>query len=150
VLPFSVTQHVDIPATPDLAPIADRLVRGLDALGARHVVRTHQGVQFTAGLFRPVKRDNLLLVVGSGELTVGPFESGVRITYCLRFAQFLAITGIGMLVVAAFSVSGDRSGSLLRVGVVAGLGWLLLFGYYVVRALIEVPRWIRRTAMARR
>jgi hypothetical protein len=150
VLPFSITRHVDLPATPDLAPIADRLVAGLEALGARHVIRTHQGVQFTAGLFRPVKRDNILLAVGSGELTVRPFESGVRITYCLRFAQFLVITGLGMLVVSGFSVNGDRSGSLVRVGVVAALGWLLLFGFYVVRALIEVPRWIRRTTLAPR
>jgi hypothetical protein len=42
VLPVSVTRQADIPATPDLGLVADRLTGGLEALGVRHARRPLQ------------------------------------------------------------------------------------------------------------
>jgi hypothetical protein len=145
-LPFSITRHVDMPATPDLAPIVDLLAQGLAELGAQNIAVIGRRIHFTAGLFRPVKHTNMLMTVTSGELTVAPFEGGVRITYQLRFVQFLAITGLAILVMAIFSLNSEHPRNPGVAAAVGLLAWVLIFGWKVGQALFAMPRWIRRTA----
>lgn len=125
--------------------MTDLLVRGLHAAGARNVAVADRRMTFTGGILRPVKGTNILMTVTSGELTVAPYQAAVRITYHLRFTQYLAVSGIAMAVMAGISLSRAHPPSAAGAATVAGVGWLIMFGAKVGQTLFQFPRWLRRT-----
>lgn len=85
-LPFSFAGRVAIAEQSDVNLAALKLERALGDLKAKRVKRVGQQIQFTGGIFRAVSGNNLLVAVGSGELSLEPSgtASQSRTTFDLR------------------------------------------------------------------
>jgi hypothetical protein len=144
-LPFSYSGRVEIAGQHDVEGATLRLERGLELLKPKRLDRTGSQIRFKSGAARLVSNTNLLVPIGSGELSVQPNSGGLAVAYRLHFTQILLIATV--MVLGFFGPFLLNAPNLTRgeAGVFLFGMWLWLFGGNVVITLIRFPRWIKRT-----
>ena len=144
-LPFSAAGCVHVAGASSTAVATERLEHALEQLRAKRIDRSGNQIEFTGGIFRAVRGDNLLVAIGSGELSLKHSGQGLDVAYRLRFTQMLLTVSGLVLIVLGPPVIGAPNLTALQAGWVLVVAWLWLFGANVVLTLLRFPRWIRRT-----
>jgi hypothetical protein len=122
-----------------------KLERALDDLKAKRVKRVGQQIQFTGGIFRAVSGNNLLVAVGSGELSLEPSGTGLAIAYHLRLTQMFLVVSIAVIGFFGPPVVGAPNLTPVEAAALLSVAWLWLYGMNVLLTVVRFPRWIRRT-----
>jgi hypothetical protein len=149
-LPFSFAGRVVVAEQSDVSLAALKLERALDDVGAKQVKRVGHQIRFTGGIFRAVSGNNLLLAIGSGELSLEPSGTGLAIAYHLRFTQMFLVVSIAVIAFFGPPIVGAPNLTPVEAAALLSLAWLWLYGMNVLLAVIRVPRWIRRTLVIER
>ncbi len=151
-MPFPISLigsfNVETPAAPDQyvlnlkTAIADWLVEKR----ARTVSQTAQGISFTAGLFRKVSGGNPLGPFGSGKIEVIRRETTIRVTYRLRYTEFLiVVTSLVVLFFGPPLLYAPNLNAIEAIGLMI-LAWIWLFGLNYVISRYRVPNALKRIA----
>ena len=103
-------------------------------------------IVFEGGIFRSVSNMNLLVPVGSGELSMHPSKDYLTVRYRLRFSQMLIVVSVVALAVFVTMLMNAQNPSQRQDAVVVlFFVWLGLFGGNVAISIARFPPWIVRT-----
>ena|SRR2546422_4998094 len=147
-LPFNTAGRVHVARDSSASVATDALEHALEQLRAKRIARRGCRIEFTGGIFRAVRGDNLLVAVGSGDLSLERSGTGLEVTYRLRLTQMLlTVSGLVLFVLGPPVIGAPNLNTLQASGVLL-TAWLWLFGGNVVLTLVRFPRWIQRTLAA--
>jgi hypothetical protein len=101
-------------------------------------------IEFKAGVFRFVGNWNLLVAIGSGEITFAEANGAVEIRYHISFVQLFVVVTVMVILLfgllPGISWGSSQGGTPLSV---LGLAWLWLFGVNYLITLFRFPAALR-------
>jgi hypothetical protein len=133
---------------PFVKPVAERIVDMLDEACASEVWRDGNTVRFKRAFLAsgPGGNWNILVPFNSGTLRIEIEDMSLRVCYRLStLRMMLVVTGLVTILFGFVIFSNVKhEGDWRSAAMIAGFGWLWLFGMNYLTGMIRIPFWLKR------